>query len=478
MTNTTMKKIILSATTAMFLTACGSSSSTSAADKASAKIQAYATSNTNPKPTVADYVAAGVTGVTAANLDAYNALVDAKTAADVDTVAELNDLVKHISAADTEAPVIHLTGDAAVTITVGDSYTDAGATVTDNKDTGLTVTLSGDTVNTAAAGTYTIKYNVTDAAGNAATEVTRTVTVSAVADTEAPVVTPAAATVTVAFGGTYTDGGATVTDNVDTGLTATSSGTVDTNTAGDYTITYSATDAAGNTGTATTVVTVNPQFSTANGLVTDSKTGLVWNDAVTNIATGTCPTGMTTPTLKELQTILDYGRKKPAINEALSAIVTSLTTVPQRTVDGWDVSLDLGFINNITDSNNTICVNRTNSTIPDANFTKSDDNVTVTDNNTGLVWQYAATNTLETYTEAVAKCTGDWRLPTITELYSIYNTDTNTTDSAFDNSNAAYFWTDTRYSDNNDYLWTVHSTSGLTYIGKDTVDKARTRCVK
>mgnify|MGYP000084289117 FL=1 len=34
-------------------------------------------------------------------------------------------------------------------------------------------------VNTAVAGTYTVRYNVTDSAGNAATEVTRTVTVNA-----------------------------------------------------------------------------------------------------------------------------------------------------------------------------------------------------------------------------------------------------------------------------------------------------------
>ena len=57
---------------------------------------------------------------------------------------------------------------------------------------------------------------------------------------------------TVELGGTYTDAGATS----DGGETVTSSGSVDTNTIGTYTITYSATDEAGNTSTATRTVNV------------------------------------------------------------------------------------------------------------------------------------------------------------------------------------------------------------------------------
>ena len=57
---------------------------------------------------------------------------------------------------------------------------------------------------------------------------------------------------TVELGSTYTDAGATS----DGGETVSSSGTVDTNTIGSYTITYSATDAAGNTSTATRTVNV------------------------------------------------------------------------------------------------------------------------------------------------------------------------------------------------------------------------------
>ena len=69
---------------------------------------------------------------------------------------------------------------------------------------------------------------------------------------------------TVELGSTYTDAGATS----DGGETVSSSGTVDTNTIGSYTITYSATDAAGNTSTATR--TVNVVDTTAPVITGDS----------------------------------------------------------------------------------------------------------------------------------------------------------------------------------------------------------------
>ena len=74
-------------------------------------------------------------------------------------------------------PVITLNGAEPLNLSVGDTFTDPGATATDAIDGSVTVTSSG-TVNTAIPGTYTITYNASDAAGNAATTVTRTVVVS------------------------------------------------------------------------------------------------------------------------------------------------------------------------------------------------------------------------------------------------------------------------------------------------------------
>ncbi|NER19022.1 immunoglobulin-like domain-containing protein, partial [Spongiivirga citrea] len=89
---------------------------------------------------------------------------------------------------DTEAPVITLNGDATIEVTQGETFTDPGATATDNVDGDISgnITVGGDTVDTGTVGTYTITYNVSDAAGNAATEVTRTVNVVAGAGGDAP----------------------------------------------------------------------------------------------------------------------------------------------------------------------------------------------------------------------------------------------------------------------------------------------------
>lgn len=82
-------------------------------------------------------------------------------------------------AGDTVAPVITLIGNASVSLTVGDSYTEQGATALDAVDGTVSVTIGGDAVNTSAAGTYTVTYDAVDIAGNHATQVTRTVTVTA-----------------------------------------------------------------------------------------------------------------------------------------------------------------------------------------------------------------------------------------------------------------------------------------------------------
>ena len=153
-------------------------------------------------------------------------------------------------------PVISINGDNPVTIELGSTYTDAGAVA----DGGEAVSLESN-IDTAKVGSYTVTYFATDAAGNTGTA-TRVVNV---VDTTAPTVTvkgdnPA----TSELGSTYTDAGATASD-LSGEVSVTTSGTVDINTIGSYTLTYSATDASGNTGTATRVVivqdTTGPQIT-------------------------------------------------------------------------------------------------------------------------------------------------------------------------------------------------------------------------
>ena len=163
-----------------------------------------------------------------------------------------------VSDTDTEAPVITLIGDATINMNVGDSYIEQEATATDNidDDSALTenIVIGGDTVDTNTPGTYTITYNVSDAAGNAATEVIRTVIVSDT-DTEAPVITLIGdATINMNVGDSYIEQEATATDNIDDDSALTENiviggDTVDTNTPGIYIITYNVSDAAGNAAT-------------------------------------------------------------------------------------------------------------------------------------------------------------------------------------------------------------------------------------
>jgi hypothetical protein len=79
-----------------------------------------------------------------------------------------------------EPPVISLVGEAVITLQVGDTYTDAGATASDNFDGDLTASIvTTSDVDTSSIGSYTVSYDVSDAAGNAAIQVIRQVSVEA-----------------------------------------------------------------------------------------------------------------------------------------------------------------------------------------------------------------------------------------------------------------------------------------------------------
>ncbi|MDA0325718.1 MAG: choice-of-anchor J domain-containing protein [Bacteroidetes bacterium] len=83
-------------------------------------------------------------------------------------------------ALDTTAPVIDLIGDNPQEINNGDAYTELGATATDDVDGDISanIVIDSSAVDTSVDGSYTVTYDVSDAAGNEATQVTRTVNVS------------------------------------------------------------------------------------------------------------------------------------------------------------------------------------------------------------------------------------------------------------------------------------------------------------
>lgn len=75
---------------------------------------------------------------------------------------------------DATAPVITLNGESEITIEKGSVFVDPGASVVDNLDSTVTVSVSGS-VDTSLAGDYTLTYEAADLAGNLAIAFTRLV---------------------------------------------------------------------------------------------------------------------------------------------------------------------------------------------------------------------------------------------------------------------------------------------------------------
>lgn len=79
----------------------------------------------------------------------------------------------------TGLPVITILGDNPVQVSAGAAYNDAGATAIDGEGADITdsIVTTGLPVDTAVVGTYSVRYNVMDGAGNRAPEAVRTVEV-------------------------------------------------------------------------------------------------------------------------------------------------------------------------------------------------------------------------------------------------------------------------------------------------------------
>lgn len=149
---------------------------------------------------------------------------------------------------DNVKPIITLIGPSIVTVELGDTYVDQGATAKDNVDGNITSKIVVDNkVNTSVEGLYTVTYNVKDSSGNIADEVVRLVDVDG--DKTPPVITlegdnPFLMDVYTS----YVDPGATAFDNIDGDVTALIGieVKVDTFRVGSYKVFYSAYDNAGN----------------------------------------------------------------------------------------------------------------------------------------------------------------------------------------------------------------------------------------
>lgn len=152
---------------------------------------------------------------------------------------------------DTTAPQIELLETPGYITMPGEEYVEEGFVATDNYDGDLTdkvtVTREGDTI------TYTVK----DSSGNSAS-IQRVIEYG---DVDAPQITLTGdSSITITAGSTFEEPGFAATDNRDGDVTSKVqiTGTVDPMVAGEYVLTYTVTDAAGNTASVDRKVTVEP----------------------------------------------------------------------------------------------------------------------------------------------------------------------------------------------------------------------------
>ena len=256
-------------------------------------------------------------------------------------------------------PTITLTGSATISILVGDTYIENGCVATDALDGDLTSSIiTSGTVDTSTVGTYTLVYSVSDSASNIVST-TRTVIVNSPLDTTPPSITlTGSSTISVAVGTNWTDPGATATDDVDGDLTSsiTTSGAINTSNTGTFTISYSVSDAAGNTasvnrtvvvlidsiapvitltGSSTISVAVGATFTDPGATATDNIDGDLTSSITTSGTVNTSNTGTFT------------------ISYSVSDAAGNAATVVQRTVI-VSVALSISFVNGTCECPNAI----------------------------------------------------------------------------------------------------------------------------
>ena len=189
--------------------------------------------------------------------------------------------VINVTDVDVESPVITLNGAANVTYEANATYPDPAAVGADNNDSDVTVYGAGN-LPANVPGTYVLTYDLNDTSGNAATSVTRTVTI---VDTTPPVITlNVDANRTYEAGPEYVDANATWTDVVDGNGTVFPTGEVNASKLGTYVLNYARTDEAGNVAldvnrTITVIDTEVPVITILGDTNASHESGVVYVDA-------------------------------------------------------------------------------------------------------------------------------------------------------------------------------------------------------
>jgi len=180
------------------------------------------------------------------NLDALGMQIDEKASGPLNITDLKSATIKLGSdyvAVNVYDPVITLIGDNPLVVAKGDTYTDPGATAENDlgDDISGDIIVGGDTVDDQIVSTYKVTYNVTDADGNVARTVTRSVSTKGAAPAKPVITLIGDNPLHLAVGDTYTDPGATAQDPIDGDISSSivvAGDVVDTSTIGTYNVTY------------------------------------------------------------------------------------------------------------------------------------------------------------------------------------------------------------------------------------------------
>ncbi|XMB65926.1 DUF5011 domain-containing protein [Mycoplasmatota bacterium zrk1] len=177
----------------------------------------------------------------------------------VDTSGNTNEVIRTVIVDDTKAPIITLIGNTIIDLSLGETYIEQGAECLDN-DLACSVQITGE-VNNTVVGIYTIRYEFSDAIGNVGFAERKI----SIKDETAPVIKlNGNSSVSVTVGNSYTEQGATCTDNYDESCSLEITGDVDTTTIGEYRLVYKATDSSGNSTETERTVTVKRKSSSSS----------------------------------------------------------------------------------------------------------------------------------------------------------------------------------------------------------------------
>ncbi|HQL94640.1 MAG TPA: DUF5011 domain-containing protein [Candidatus Hydrogenedentes bacterium] len=253
---------------------------------------------------------------------------------------------RYVEVVDTVAPIILLLGGNPMVLECGAPFVEPGVIGSDACDGTVEVVSSESSVNFGAVGQVTVTYTAQDGAGNTA-EAVRTVNI---VDTTPPALTLLGASPMVVPQGTpYEEPGYSAADlcagDVSAGVVVT--GTVNTAVPGDYPLTYTADDGAGNSSEAVRVVRVTPGTPPVLVLLGDNPMtvecgagfadpGATASDAEDGDLTGQITVEGTVNFLEPGLYVLQYGVSDSDGNTVTDSrsVFVSDTTPPQLTLTG------------------------------------------------------------------------------------------------------------------------------------------------